>query len=98
MDASLIALLHNWAASQPRLATIVELIAEYGIFVLPATLVVVWVRADALSGPRQGVLAGCAAALLAFGLGLVLERWLGRPRPFVELGFTRTRGGLVVSE
>jgi len=88
MDETLIALLHDWAASQPLLAAIVELVAEYGIFVLPVALVVAWVRTDALSRPRQGVLAGCLAALIAFGLGLVLERTLGRPRPFIELGFT----------
>jgi undecaprenyl-diphosphatase len=67
---------------------VVVLIAQYGIFVLPVALLIVWVRSDSWSIPRQAVLAGFAAALIAFCLGLVLERSLGRPRPFVELGFT----------
>jgi undecaprenyl-diphosphatase len=88
VDEALVARLHDWAVSQPLTATIVELVAEYGIFLLPLALVVVWVSADGFSRPRQGVFAGCVAALVAFALGLVLERSLARPRPFVELGFT----------
>src|SRR5215831_6723015 len=88
MDETVVAVLHNWAVSQSPLPGIVELVAEYGIFLLPVTLLVVWVRADGFSEPRRGVLAGCMAALIAFGMGLVLERTLGRPHPFVELGFT----------
>jgi undecaprenyl-diphosphatase len=88
MDDSLVSLLNQTATSQPLIGALVVLIAEYGIVVLPLALVVVWLRADGLSRPRQGVIAGCVAAAIAFGLGLVLERTLGRPRPFVELGFT----------
>jgi undecaprenyl-diphosphatase len=87
MDETLVALLHDWAASQSLLTTAVDLVAEYGVLVLPIALVLIWVRADGMSAPRQGILTGCVAALIAFGLGLVLERTLGRPRPFVELGF-----------
>jgi undecaprenyl-diphosphatase len=88
MDESLVSFLNQWATSQPLLSAVVELTAQYGIFVLPIAVVVVWVRADGTSRPRQGVVAGVVAAVLAFGLGLVLERTLGRARPFVELGFT----------
>ena len=88
MDGSLVTLLHTWAESQPLLTTMVVLIAQYGIFVLPVALLVLWVCSAPSSRPRWGVLAGCLAALIAFCLGLVLERTLGRPRPFVELGFT----------
>jgi undecaprenyl-diphosphatase len=88
MDKSLVSSLHDWVTSQPMLGSLVELIAQYGIFVLPVAVVLVWVRADSSSSARQSVVAGCVAAVLAFGLGLVLERTLGRPRPFVELGFT----------
>jgi undecaprenyl-diphosphatase len=88
VDETLVARLHDWAASQQLTATLVELVAAYGIFVLPVALVVVWILADGFSRPRQGVFVGCVAALIAFGLGLVLERVLARPRPFVELGFT----------
>ena len=87
MDESAVFVLNQWATSQPLLASLVQFIAEYGIFVLPVVLFVVWLRADDFSRSRQGVLAGCLAAVLAFGLGLVLERTLSRPRPFVELGF-----------
>jgi undecaprenyl-diphosphatase len=88
VDESLVARLHDWAVSQPLPGAIVVLIAEYGIFVLPVALVIVWATAEGFGRPRQGVFAGCVAALIAFGLGLVLERILTRPRPFVELGFT----------
>jgi len=88
MDESLVSFLNQWATSQPSLSAVVELIAQYGVFVLPVAVIVVWVRADGLNRPRQGVLAGCMAALSAFAVGLVLERTLGRARPFVELGFT----------
>jgi undecaprenyl-diphosphatase len=88
MDAALVTLLHSWAESQPLLTTVVVLVAQYGIFLLPLALVVIWLRSDPWSKPRQAIIAGCVAALAAFCLGLVLERTLGRPRPFVELGFT----------
>ncbi|MBV9579614.1 MAG: phosphatase PAP2 family protein [Chloroflexi bacterium] len=87
MDETLVVLLHNWAASQSLLTTAVELVAEYGVFVLPISLVILWVRAEGMTATRQAILTGCGAALIAFGLGLILELTLGRPRPFVELGF-----------
>src|SRR4051812_40689370 len=88
MDPSLVILLHTCAESHPVLTTVVLFVAQYGIFVLPASLIVIWVVSGSASKPRQGVMAGCVAALIAFCLGLVLERSLGRPRPFVELGLT----------
>jgi len=88
VDESLVSALHNLVTSRPLLGSVVELIAEYGIFVLPIALVLVWVRTDSSSRARRGVVAGCVAAVIAFGLGFVLERTLGRPRPFVELGFS----------
>src|SRR5207237_1967379 len=51
-------------------------------------LVMMWFRAN---GPvdrcRDAILVGVVTAGLALALGLVLERTLSRPRPFVELGF-----------
>jgi undecaprenyl-diphosphatase len=88
MDASLVTLLHTWTESQQPVTAFVVLVAQYGIFVLPVALVVIWINADSGSTARQAVVDGCIAALIAFCLGLVLERTLGRPRPFVELGFT----------
>jgi hypothetical protein len=56
--------------------------------VLPLALVVVWLRSESMSKPRQAIVTGVGTAALAFCLGLVLERSLDRARPFVELGFT----------
>jgi undecaprenyl-diphosphatase len=81
--------LHDWASSNPALGSVVILIAEYGIWLLPLTLVAGWFWPSAgRSERRRAILAGCLAAAVALGLGQVLERTLDRPRPFVTLGFT----------
>lgn len=89
MDVSLALALHQLVTAQPWLASPVALIAQAGIFVLPIALVIVgWRVVRAPADPRQdAVVVGVAAAIVAIGVGLVLERILGRPRPFVELGF-----------
>lgn len=87
MDAAVVVALHSWVASQAWLAAVVALVAEDGIFVLPAVVVAVWVTARPADGRREAIIAGCVAAVLAAALGLYLERTLARPRPFVELGF-----------
>jgi undecaprenyl-diphosphatase len=87
VDASGVVALHEWAA-QAGLAGPVVFVAQYGIFVLPITMLILWVQARAAgSRVREAIIAGCAAAVLAFAVGLVLERTLHRPRPFLELGF-----------
>jgi undecaprenyl-diphosphatase len=49
--------------------------------------VAVWlVEGRSQAARRRTVLAGCLAAVVAICLGLVLERTLARPRPFVALG------------
>ncbi|MBV9356155.1 MAG: phosphatase PAP2 family protein [Chloroflexi bacterium] len=81
--------LHDWASSSPTLTSVVVLIALYGIWVLPLTLVVGWFwPASGRTERRRAISAGCLAAAVALGLGQVLERTLDRPRPFVALGFT----------
>lgn len=88
MDASLALALHGLATSLPWFGVVVVGLAQAGIFVLPAALLVVWLVASAPDdGQRQGVLAGVVAALVAVGVGLLLERVVNRPRPFVEFGF-----------
>ena len=72
--------LRAWAASN---AAIVVAVAQLGIFLLPIVLGVF-----ALRGQMDATIYGVAAAILAYALGLVLERVLDRPRPFVALGFT----------
>jgi undecaprenyl-diphosphatase len=84
VDASGVEALHEWA-SQAGLAGGVVFVAQFGIFVLPMAMVVLWVSARA--GLREAIITGCAAAVLAFAAGLLLERTLHRPRPFLELGF-----------
>jgi undecaprenyl-diphosphatase len=88
VDAALVLALHQWATTQVWLANLVVVVAQNGIFVLPIAVVVLWLRPPA-DGDRQreATIAGCAAAVLALALGLVLERTLHRPRPFLELGF-----------
>jgi undecaprenyl-diphosphatase len=88
VDTSIVVALHQWAAAQAWLANLVVFVAQNGIFVLPVAVVVLWFRPPA-DGDRQreAIAAGCAAAVLAFAIGLILERTLHRPRPFLELGF-----------
>jgi undecaprenyl-diphosphatase len=88
VDATVALELHRLATSDSRLATLVVFIANYGIFVLPLALLIYWFRAD-MPGDRcrDAILVGVVTAGVAFVLGLVLERTLSRPRPFVELGF-----------
>jgi undecaprenyl-diphosphatase len=89
MDGAVVLWLHELVVAQPQLADLTVLMAEWGVFVLPLMLVVSWfARGETLTERRRAVLAGCLAAVVALGVGLVLERVLGRPRPFVALGFT----------
>jgi undecaprenyl-diphosphatase len=88
VDVAVALELHRLASSQTWLAGLVVVLANYGIYVLPLALVIMWFRAN---GPadrcRDAILVGVVTAGLALALGLVLERTLSRPRPFVELGF-----------
>jgi undecaprenyl-diphosphatase len=63
------------------------LVADDGVWLLPLALVAAWFIGGPSRGTRQqAVLAGCLAAVVAVGLGLILEHMLARPRPFVALG------------
>ena len=53
MDASLVTLLHTWTESHRPVTASVVLVAQYGIFVLPVALVVVWINSDSRSTARQ---------------------------------------------
>lgn len=87
MDGAITLGLYNLAVGNAWLATLAVAIADAGVFVLPVALLVVWLRASPTPAmARRAVVAGCMAALVAMCLGLVLERTLGRPRPFVEFG------------
>ncbi len=87
MDSLVALQLHAWVSAQAWFAMLVQLVAEDGVFVLPLALVLIGLRSAPGDGRRLAVVVGVAAALVAFGIGLVLERTVGRPRPFVELGF-----------
>ncbi|MBV8717843.1 MAG: phosphatase PAP2 family protein [Chloroflexi bacterium] len=84
MDTSLAFALHAAALATPWLAGLAVAFANYGVFVLPVALVLLGWRRPEL---RRAVATGIIAGGVAFGLGLVLERVLSRPRPFVELAF-----------
>jgi undecaprenyl-diphosphatase len=85
MDAAIVVALHGWAV-QSGLSSVVVLLAERGIFLLPLAMLVVWFLPRHTEQERRAILAGCLAAVIAIAVGLVLERVLSRPRPFVELG------------
>src|SRR5216684_1795792 len=88
MDTSLVLALYQLAGSQAWFGAIVLMVTQAGIFVLPIALLVVWLVASAPSdGRRAAIVAGVASGIVAIAVGLVLERTLNRPRPFVELGF-----------
>jgi undecaprenyl-diphosphatase len=85
VDSAISLTLHDTVAGQPLLAAVVVLLADNGVFLLPIALVVTWVVAKPRAPTRRAIVAGCVAAVLAICLGLVLERTLARPRPFVAL-------------
>ena len=87
MDEAAVLALHAWVVSQEIVAQSVSLIAQYGIFVLPAAFAVLcFAHPSDLRTKRAVLLAGALsfilALLLSFGIGLVLDR----PRPVVALG------------
>ena len=87
MDSAIVAGLHGWAVAQPWFGSLAVLVANDGVWLLPLALLVAWFAGRPSRGPRQrAVLAGCLAAVVAVGLGLLLEHVLVRPRPFVALG------------
>ncbi len=88
MDVALALALHQLATAQTWFGAVILVVAQAGILVLPIALLAVWLVASAPSdGRREAVVAGVASAMVAFAVGLILERILNRPRPFVELGF-----------
>jgi undecaprenyl-diphosphatase len=88
VDSTIVLELHQLAASETWLTSLVVFVAANGVFLLPLALVAIWFRAAMPADRRRdAILIGVVAAVLAFGLGLFLERTLSRPRPFVELGF-----------
>jgi undecaprenyl-diphosphatase len=87
VDSAISLGVHGLVVAQPWLASLAASVADYGVFVLPVALVVVWfARGQSQVVRRRAVLAGCLAAVVAMCVGLVLERTLARPRPFVALG------------
>jgi undecaprenyl-diphosphatase len=88
MDAALVRALHQLAITQAWFGAVVLVVAQAGIFLLPIALLVVWLAASTPDDRRrEAVIAGVASAMVAIAIGLILERILNRPRPFVELGF-----------
>jgi undecaprenyl-diphosphatase len=88
MDAALVLALHQLATTQAWFGAGVSVVAQTGIFLLPIALLLIWLFASTPNdGRREAIVAGVASAVVAMAVGLVLERTLNRPRPFVELGF-----------
>jgi undecaprenyl-diphosphatase len=86
MDNAISLTLHDTVAGQPLLATTVRLVADYGVYLLFVAVLVIWLVGNPRQPTRRAIVAGCLAAVLAICLGLLLERTLARPRPFVALG------------
>jgi undecaprenyl-diphosphatase len=88
MDAAFVLTLHQLATTQTWFGAGVAVVAQAGIFLLPIAVLLIWLFASTPNdGRREAVVAGVASAVVAIAVGLVLERMLNRPRPFVELGF-----------
>jgi len=86
LDNSLSLALHQAVATTPWLATVAAALANYGVFVLPAAVVLAFLATRDRT-QRTALATGVLAGAIAFGIGLVFERTLNRPRPFVALGF-----------
>ena len=87
MGSAIVVGLHGWAVAQPWLGSLAVLVADDGVWLLPPALIAAWfVGGPSRAARQQAVLAGCLAAVVAVGLGLLLEHVLARPRPFVALG------------
>src|SRR5712692_3278125 len=88
MDAALVLALHQLATIQAWFGAVVLVVAQAGIFLLPIALLLIWLVASTPNdGRREAIVAGVASGMVAIAVGLLLERILSRPRPFVELGF-----------
>ena len=88
MDAAFVLALHQLATTQAWFGAGVAVVAQAGIFLLPIAVLLIWLFASTPNdGRREALVAGVASAVVAIAVGLVLERMLNRPRPFVELGF-----------
>jgi undecaprenyl-diphosphatase len=86
VDDAIVLALHGWVRAHEPVARLVAGIAEYGIFLLPITLVALWFLPASGASFRRTVLIAllpsvCLAVFLALGLGLFIDR----PRPFVAL-------------
>jgi undecaprenyl-diphosphatase len=88
MDAAFVLALHQLASTQAWFGAGVGVVAQAGILLLPIAVLLIWLFASTPNdGRREAIVAGVASAVVAIAVGLVLERMLNRPRPFVELGF-----------
>src|SRR5205085_658414 len=87
VDDSVALGLYGFAAAHTWVGVAAVNIANYGVFLLPLSLTAVWLApGNGQPWRRRAVLGGCIAGVAAMCLGLLLERALGRPRPFVALG------------
>lgn len=89
LDTALVLALHSWTLSNPWAAVLATFVAERGIFLLPAALMVIWLLPGAGRWERRGAavagaVAFAMAGVLSAGLGLVVDR----PRPFLALGIS----------
>ena len=61
MDASIVQALHQWASSANWLSSLVIVLAQAGVFVLPLALVAAWfIETEASDRRRQAVVVGFA--------------------------------------
>ena len=87
MDQYLVVALSNVVAGRADIASAVILMAEFGIFLLPAIIGIQWFRPGVGQVERRRVVFACVlAVILAVMLSEVIVSFVYRSRPFVALG------------
>lgn len=89
MDAQIVLALYHWAVASAATSALVVAIAQYGLYLLPIALALIWFWPGAdVPARRQAVLAALVSAAVVVVLVFVLGHLVERVRPFVALGLT----------
>lgn len=87
LNRSLFLLINGTPDAPPWLVNTAIAIGEYGIYLIPALLLVLWFNGN--TGTRKRAIRACAVAMLGVGLNQIIPFFWSHPRPFaLNLGHT----------